>query len=156
LTRLTGEEGTAGAAAAAQAVENTLINAAKVRYQTGPVCQVQVDVLGAVSTPFRGVEPPDGGHYTFPSVAEPYVASGVLDRDLFNIEYLATHGYDDASMDRLPLIVDYAEATVGPAAARSSRDAAELAGSRTGPLLESIGAAGVSVDKAQADRFWDS
>lgn len=146
---------TGPAAVAGQAVEITLITGDKVRYEAGPDGKQQVTVVEAVSTAFRGEEPPEGGVYLFPEVAEAYVASGVLDRELFNIEYLAANGYDDAHMQGLPLIVDYAGD--GPAVASRARgDAAGLAASRTGPVLESIGAAGVSVDKAQADRFWES
>lgn len=143
------------AAGPGRGVEVTLITGDRVRYETGPGGRAQVTVVEAVSTSFQGQETPYGGLYLYPDVAQPFVASGVLDRELFNITYLATHGYGDGQMKRLPVIVDYARS--GPrVAARAENDADALAASQTGPVLESIGATGLSVDKAHADRFWDS
>ena len=36
----------------------------------------------------------------------PYVTAGVLDRDLFNVSKLIEFGYDDASVDATPIIVE--------------------------------------------------
>jgi subtilisin family serine protease len=48
-----------------------------------------------------------GELYVYPEAAIPYVAHGILDRRLFNVSDLIADGYDDASRDKLPLIVAY-------------------------------------------------
>ncbi|WP_178085643.1 hypothetical protein, partial [Pseudomonas sp. GP01-A3] len=51
----------------------------------------------------------DKDTYVIPDQAMPYLASGVLDMDLFNITTLIADGYDDASQETLPVIVKYSE-----------------------------------------------
>lgn len=54
-----------------------------------------------------------GDTFVYPHDALPYVASGLLDKDLFNISELVEFGYDDAHSERLPLIVTYTSAAAG-------------------------------------------
>jgi hypothetical protein len=69
----------------------------------------------------KRVQGPDGGPtgflvnkagtdtYVYPDSALPYVASGLLDKDLFNLTRLIADGYDNAHTDHLPLIVIYTD-----------------------------------------------
>jgi subtilisin family serine protease len=65
---------------------------------------------------------------------------GTLDPRLFNVTDLITAGFDDASADRLPLIVDYAGAAPRTAAAQVTRE------------LPAVSATAVSVARSAA--FW--
>ena len=47
-----------------------------------------------------------GDLHVLPASAMPYVTAGVLDRDLFNVSQLIEFGYDDASVDATPIIVE--------------------------------------------------
>lgn len=48
-----------------------------------------------------------GDTYVYPDSARPYLASGALDDQLFDISRLVADGYDDAALKHLPLIVTY-------------------------------------------------
>lgn len=91
----------------------------------------------------------DGDLHVIPTDAVPYVGSGAVDRDLFNITELVEQGYGDGRSKRIPLIVSYAKG------ARSA-DAAELPGVRTGPALPSLNARAVEAGKDRADRLWEA
>ncbi|SFB23173.1 Serine protease, subtilisin family [Amycolatopsis marina] len=81
--------------------------------------------------------------YLVPHAATPLVQSGALDLELFNISGLIRQGYDDASMDTLPLIVEH------EAGERlSTRNA------RTDRVLPSLGLTALSEVKGDAERFW--
>ncbi|MEQ7004784.1 S8 family serine peptidase [Actinopolymorpha sp. B17G11] len=82
----------------------------------------------------------------------PYLASGQLDRALFNITELLEQGYDDAHRSSVPLILTYRKG-VDPGHART---AAPLAAADVGPRLESINGQAVAADKQDAERFWAS
>lgn len=86
------------------------------------------------------------GTFVYPHAALPYVASGLLDKDLFNISELIEDGYDDAHSARLPLIVTYAAGT--------SNQRATLAGAEGVRPLASIGGAALSADRSGA--FWST
>ncbi|MFG1604892.1 S8 family serine peptidase [Actinoplanes sp. NPDC049265] len=86
--------------------------------------------------------------YVYPHDALPYVASGLLDQDLFNISELLADGYDDAHSDRLPLIVTYTSAAAG------RRNATTLRGATGVRPLDSIRGAALSADHTGA--FWSS
>ncbi|WP_407562622.1 S8 family serine peptidase [Streptomyces sp. 184] len=91
----------------------------------------------------------DGDLHVIPTDAVPYVGSGAVDRDLFNITELVAQGYGDEHGKRLPLIVSYARG------ARAA-DAAELPGVRAGAALPSLNARAVEAGKDKADRFWEA
>jgi hypothetical protein len=120
----------------------TLITGDQVDYRVDAAGRAEADFLG--ETPFRGESGPDGV-YVIPEAAEPYLASGLLDKELFDVQYLAEHGYADAQRSNLPVI-----------AKGLNRRAKPLAASHAGVVLESIGATAVSVDKKGAKAFWNS
>ncbi|MFD3456701.1 S8 family serine peptidase [Streptomyces sp. NPDC058691] len=86
--------------------------------------------------------------YVYPHDALPYVAAGLLDRELFNVTRLLADGYDDAHSDRLPLIVTYTDA------AARSRTTAVPQGARKVRTLESVQGAALGADRS--DAFWSS
>lgn len=142
----------APAPAGVGSVDITLITGDTVRVAKDAAGKTTVDVVDAVSTSFRGQSGPDGT-YLYPDTAEAAVASGQVDRELFNVEYLAANGYDDASMKAVPVIVDFGAART---AAATRQGVQTLAAAKPGRSLETLGASGVSVDKAQAQQFWNS
>lgn len=102
---------------------------------------------------------PDGV-YVLPSDAVPAIQAGWLDRELFNVSYLAEHGYADADSGDLPVIVAYREPAGGaargfaPDAVDLARRADQLPGADEAVGLASINGAGVAVDKDDASEFW--
>ncbi|GAA1517892.1 S8 family serine peptidase [Kribbella lupini] len=87
-----------------------------------------------------------GDLYVYPNEALPYVARGVLDRRLFNVSDLIADGYDDASRDRLPLIVSYTDANLRARGAQP--------GTTRVRDLDSIHGAALLEDRDR--RFWTS
>ena len=84
--------------------------------------------------------------HVVPDAALPYLASGRLDAKLFNVTGLVEQGYDDASVDAIPLIVEYgARARTLPPEPRFTDRTAQL---------ESINGAAVGAEKRNAARFW--
>src|SRR5439155_663376 len=61
--------------------------------------------------------------YVVPSDADPYLAAGAVDRELFNVRELTRQGLDDSDARELPLIVTYdtAPATGALPASRLTR-----------------------------------
>ncbi|WP_109474307.1 S8 family peptidase [Ornithinimicrobium cavernae] len=92
----------------------------------------------------------DGQLHVLPLDALPYVADGLLDKALFNIDGLLEAGLDDASTDHVPLITTHA------AGLRSASALTTLEGVEPGVALESIDARALGVDKAEAGSFWRS
>ncbi|PEC50993.1 peptidase [Bacillus sp. AFS096315] len=90
----------------------------------------------------------DKDTYVIPDQAMPYLASGVLDMDLFNITTLIADGYDDASQETLPVIVQYSESK-----ARSAVQPTLKASKKT-YVLESINGAALITDKKDSKVFW--
>ncbi|MFC7247122.1 S8 family serine peptidase [Catellatospora aurea] len=87
----------------------------------------------------------DGGLRVLPSDAVPYVVSGALDADLFDVEDLLADGYGDTSATGLPLIVRYADGM----AAKQAR-----AGITAVRDLPSIGGVAVTASPAGLAEFW--
>ncbi|MEH7504151.1 S8 family serine peptidase [Neobacillus drentensis] len=87
--------------------------------------------------------------YVIPDVAMPYVSSGHLDKDLFNINTLIEDGYDDAKSSTVPVIVQYSKAK-----ARSIGTAPTPDGSKKTHVLESLNGASLSTDKKNSKKFW--
>jgi subtilisin family serine protease len=91
------------------------------------------------------------GVYAIPDQAEPLIDSGAVDRELFNLEYLAEHGYGDGA--ELPVIVEYPERLT----ASAERERAQaLPASDVEQTLESIDSVALGVSKANAESFWAS
>jgi subtilisin family serine protease len=94
----------------------------------------------------------DGGNYYFgdfdgeltlvPAAAYSLFTAGRLDRRLFNLSLLAAQGYDDASTAKLPVLLSGTSAPAAPE------------GSTRRMTLASVGTTAVSIDKSQAQRFW--
>ncbi|MEH7504635.1 S8 family serine peptidase [Neobacillus drentensis] len=89
------------------------------------------------------------GTYVIPDQAMPYLASGFLDKDLFNVTSLISDGYDDESQTTLPVIVQYAESK-----ARTSAAKPVPKGAKKTHELESINGVALSANKKEAKKFW--
>ncbi|MGG1676030.1 S8 family serine peptidase [Neobacillus sp. NRS-1170] len=87
--------------------------------------------------------------YVIPDQAMSYLASGFLDKDLFNISTLIADGYDDASQNTLPVIVQYSESKT-----RSAVPKPTPKGAKQTHVLESINGVALSTDKKQTKTFW--
>ncbi|MFD2794992.1 S8 family serine peptidase [Promicromonospora vindobonensis] len=91
----------------------------------------------------------DGELHVLPSDVVPYVADDLLDMELFSVDALIDQGYDDTSVDTLPVIATYAaDARVQDAGALAAADPTER--------LESIDAQALDVDKEEAEQFWQA
>ncbi len=90
-------------------------------------------------------------YYVIPSDAEPHLASGLVDRSLFDVADLVRDGLDDARSDTLPVIVDYP----GDAGKRVLTDKADaLPGVDRVVPVTTTGMAGVEVARERAADFW--
>lgn len=89
----------------------------------------------------------DGDLHVMPRSAMPYVAAGVVDADLFNVSQLIEFGYDDASVDATPVIVEFDDG-------RASRRSAPVPGLEVGAPLGSIDGAAAAADHASAETTW--
>ncbi|MFK4836961.1 S8 family serine peptidase, partial [Microbacterium sp. ZW T2_14] len=87
--------------------------------------------------------------HVVPQGAMPYLASGALDEDLFNVSLLIEYGYDDASVDATPIIVEQ-----DAAAARTF--SAPVPGLEVTAPLESIGGAAATLGHDDAAAAWQS
>ncbi|MDX6253300.1 MAG: hypothetical protein QOF10_6660 [Kribbellaceae bacterium] len=88
----------------------------------------------------------DGGLRVLPSDAVPYISTGVLDADLFDVNELIADGFGDSAATSLPLIVRYSD----PAAARTQ----SLAGTTSVRPLPSIGATAITAAKDELPALW--
>ncbi|MFD3404663.1 S8 family serine peptidase [Kribbella sp. NPDC058693] len=142
-------------AAAAPPTGSTAIKSSTVTLITGDVVQL-TDAGGgkkaATVTPAPGREgvsfhtiEVDGGLRVLPSDAVPYISTGVLDANLFDVDELIADGYGAAA--NLPLIV---KDTPG------LRTEQNLAGTTTTRQLPSIGGRAVDAAKDQLPALWKS
>ena len=90
----------------------------------------------------------DKDTYVIPDQAMPYLASGFLDQDLFNVTALIKDGYDDASQKTLPVIVQYSESKTRSGALPTPK------GSKKTHVLESINGLALSTEKKDTKKFW--
>ncbi|WP_340684141.1 S8 family peptidase [Amycolatopsis coloradensis] len=91
------------------------------------------------------------GFSVIPSDVEPYLVSGAIDPDLFDIKELVRQGLTDAKTGKLPVIVSYGNDT--PAEVVAHQADAFPASDRT-LTLSTINAAAVKVRRAEAGAFW--
>ncbi|MGC1214674.1 MAG: S8 family serine peptidase, partial [Micromonospora sp.] len=91
----------------------------------------------------------DGSLRVLPADVVPYLASGVLDADLFDVEELVADGFGDSASGRLPLIVRYSDG----GADRVGTLAAEMTDVRP---LPSIDGAALAVGKKELAGLWSS
>ncbi|MFD5574844.1 S8 family serine peptidase [Streptomyces cadmiisoli] len=92
----------------------------------------------------------DGRLHVMPTSAIPYVASGQLDRTLFDVTALIEQGYDDARSPQLPLIVSYTDSV------DSLRAQEAPAGTRRTAVLSSVHGAALTAAKTDLAGFWKS
>ncbi|WP_432940905.1 S8 family serine peptidase [Kribbella sp. CA-253562] len=149
------------AVSADEPLELTLITGDKVTVAKGSGRAVSVqDVQRAPGTTGAvKVTVEAGDTFVLPDEAMAYVASGLLDKQLFNISELVAQGYDNARMKDLPLIVTSAPggSTLAPDAAGRSRSAGPaLPGVRVGRELRSVGGAAVRAERSQAASLWST
>lgn len=119
---------------------------------TGDVAELTTSSNGQVSARLTNDEPYyfgnfDGDLTLVPAEAYPLLTEGRLDQRLFNLTDLVAQGYDDASSDRLPLLL------TAPSTLRSTPAAPQAASLRR--TLPSVGSTAVSVQKSDAKTFWD-
>ena len=142
-----------GAAQPAGAVNPTPgASVKRITLVTGDVAELTTSADGQVSARLTDDEPYyfgtfDGELSLIPSEAYPLLTAGRLDKRLFNLTELAAQGYDDASSDRLPLLL------TAPPTLRSAPTAPAAATLRR--TLTSVGSSAVTVQKSDAKAFWD-
>ncbi|MEV6281866.1 S8 family serine peptidase [Kribbella sp. NPDC051770] len=139
------------AAAASAPVELTLITGDKVSVVQGAGRAVSVEGVTRAprATGSIRVTVERGDTFVLPDEATPYVASGRLDKQLFNVSELIAQGYDDARAKELPLIL-----TGTQAAARSAQ--AALPGTTVAQELASVGGAAVRAERSQVASLWST
>ncbi|MFF9570795.1 S8 family serine peptidase [Streptomyces sp. NPDC014685] len=127
----------------------TLVTGDRVRLETFPGGRKAVSVepaAGASQADFAQLEI-DKQLYVLPRAALPYISSGKLDRQLFNITALIEQGYDDARTSAIPLIARYTGGTDPTAKGAPT-------GSRKGLVIKGLRGSALKADKKQAGRFW--
>ena len=131
----------------------TLVTGDTVTVTAGPDGRAAITTVPAEGTSpiFRTETDPYGDTFVYPDTAAPGIASGLLDRDLFNVTRLVADGYGDADSATLPLIVDYPGT---PSAATLGKRGGALDAVTTSTPLASIGATAVEVDKAATEDFY--
>ncbi|MEV4621153.1 S8 family serine peptidase [Asanoa sp. NPDC049573] len=138
----------------------TMITGDTVAYRRDSAGRVSTTVTpgsGRGAVAFRATRDTNG-YYLVPGDAERYVLAGLVDRQLFNLEYLAANGYDDARSAQLPLIVQYPSV---PAASRAAlpalaERAAALPATTGQRSLPSINGVALRVGKKGATTFWNT
>ncbi|WP_237103016.1 S8 family serine peptidase [Nonomuraea sp. MG754425] len=137
--------------------EITLITGDKVKLTDTGGGRYQIDRVPATrpdgTSPALITQSGPKGVYTVPEDAYPAVQAGRVDKELFNVKYLAENGYTDDRTEQFPVIVQYPK-TSAAASVRSSADAIPASAPTT--QLESIHASGLNVAKAEAATFWQA
>jgi subtilisin family serine protease len=89
-----------------------------------------------------------GQLHVVPDSALPYLASGALDADLFNVSMLIDYGYDDASVAATPVIVQQD--------AGATAFSAPVPGLEVQAQLESVGGAAATLGHGDAASAWQA
>jgi subtilisin family serine protease len=92
--------------------------------------------------------------YVIPKDAAPLIASGKVDRELFNITALTESKFDDANRDDLPIILTYQRQAF--AARRMSASELSVVGATVAAQLNSVNGTAVRTAKKQSQQFWNS
>ncbi|MEU8678474.1 S8 family serine peptidase [Streptomyces sp. NPDC048560] len=131
----------------------TLITGDTVALTTGTDGRQSVNILSGAGTSktFETTSGRNGDLYVYPDDTTAAIASGTVDRELFNISRMIRDGYGDAKTDEVPAIVDFKGT---PAAAALKQKAEDLPGSDTQRVLPKLGLSAVQVDKDGAKGFW--
>jgi subtilisin family serine protease len=103
-------------------------------------------VQTAPGTTAYSIVPAGNALYVIPDQALPLIASGRLDKRLFDVTGLVEQGYDDASTKSLPVIIEYGAPSLAKRAAP--------AGARVSQSIPSIGGVAAEVTKSAATSFW--
>lgn len=145
--------GAAGDPAAGQTVAVTLVTGDTVTLETQPDGRRAATIQPAEGRDDIAVHQleVDGRLHVIPLDAVPFIATGQLDRALFDVDGLIAQGYDDASTDTLPVI---ATAPADSVTALGEQPWAALAGVGTGSALDSIDGRSIEIDKTDAGAFW--
>ncbi|WP_258566168.1 S8 family serine peptidase [Streptomyces parvulus] len=104
----------------------------------------------------------DGDTYVYPDEAVALIATGRLDKQLFDVTQLIAQGYDDAHSDALPLIITHTrtsavrgDTTEGSTAKPFGADAAlDLPGAETTRSLPSVRGRAVRAHRPKSAAFW--
>ncbi|MFJ2083646.1 S8 family serine peptidase [Micromonospora chokoriensis] len=91
-----------------------------------------------------------GDTYVYPDEAMPYLATGRLDKQLFDVTQLIAQGFDDARTSELPLIVTRA------ADSATRRTSATLPGAQTTLELPSVRGEAIRTRRSLAADFWSA
>ncbi|MEU4555002.1 S8 family serine peptidase [Micromonospora violae] len=89
-----------------------------------------------------------GDTYVYPDEAMPYLATGRLDKQLFNVTQLIAQGFDDTRTAELPLIVTRA------AGSAKLRAGSTLPGAQTTMELSSVDGEAIRTRRSEAAHFW--
>ncbi|WP_417877947.1 S8 family serine peptidase [Vibrio sp.] len=137
----------------AKGVEFTLITGDKVSAvvsntgELGGIRMLNKDGVEIVTSVFkRGKDT-----YLVPAKAQSFVDSRVIDLELFNINKLYKSGYDDASTDHLPVIIEYPDGSLAGAATPTVIEGTSLTGE-----IELIDSASFGIAKDKAEAVWEN
>lgn len=133
----------------------TLITGDTVSVTTEPGGRQAVNVLSAAGTSriFESSSGRNGDVYVYPDVTASALASGTVDRELFNVSRLIRDGYGDSESAELPAIVDFRGK---PDAAALRTKSEDLPGSESKRVMPRLGLSSVHVHKQYAKDFWQS
>jgi subtilisin family serine protease len=142
-------------ASVSKQVKVTLITGDVVSYQTMANGRHSVGLSGGAASGSSSIQiRGDGTHlYAIPSSVSAGFWAGTLDRELFDVKYLAENGFGDATSAALPVILQYRSSV---ATAQVGQRAQALPASDMTSALPSLHGAGVKVQKGQAKAFWRS
>lgn len=100
-----------------------------------------------------------GDTFVYPDSATPYIATGRLDKQLFNVTQLIAQGYDDAHAGALPLIITRSPGVSalksGASGERLPSDTV-LPGAKTTLDLPSVHGEAVEARRSKASAFWSA
>lgn len=129
--------------------EITLINGDTVTVSSTGASPI-VEVVGSHGQPVSADTTVVAGEtFVYPHEVLPYLAAGVLDKQLFNVTRLLEYGYDNARADSLPLIIRYTDAA-------AARKASAPKGAHAFRRLTSVQGAAVAQQRDKATTFWSS
>ncbi|MDX2932742.1 hypothetical protein SipoB123_22240 [Streptomyces ipomoeae] len=133
---------------------------------TAHVTLITGDIVGVTGTRVTGVERGEGrakvpysvqsfgGHtYVIPDDAAPLLASGRLDRRLFDVTQLVADGYDDGHRRTLPLIVSYQGSAKTKDGAKQSLLSTDVEVERR---LPAVNGESVTAEKSDTPSVWDA
>ncbi|WP_326570188.1 S8 family serine peptidase [Actinacidiphila glaucinigra] len=101
----------------------------------------------------------NGDTYVYPDEAMAYIATGRLDKQLFNITQLVAQDYDDAHTGVLPLIITQAESVTARKSGATEQalpSGTALPGAKATLGLPSINGAAVKAQRSKAATFWSA